>query len=166
MLSVNLPLGHTVLFCFPEQPKCSWYQNKQSKFSLCGYKLGELVLVQMAPYSLLHPLFSVCFEDKMKFSASHSLCHARRKLLTLAETEIQRLVWNIGPLTFSVKLFRSLTDPQRTDRSIHSNMAEQTIDKQETWNISTKGSYIYVPRRKTVQDSSPDTGLLMLFNLS
>lgn len=77
----------------------------------------------MAPYSLLHPLSSVCFEEKIQFSASQHLSFARSKWFTLPETESQSDVWSIKPPDFSLKLYRSLSAPQKTERKTHSNLA-------------------------------------------
>lgn len=75
----------------------------------------------MAPYSLSQPLSSVSFEEKMKFSASQSLSFARSKWFALPQTESQSVVWSIKPPDFSLKLYRSLSDPQKKDRNTHSN---------------------------------------------
>ncbi|KAK9514309.1 hypothetical protein VZT92_027785 [Zoarces viviparus] len=75
----------------------------------------------MVPDSLLHPLSRVCFEDKIKFSASQRLSFARSKWFTLPETESHSDVWSIKPPDFSLKLYRSLSDPQRKERKTHSN---------------------------------------------
>lgn len=77
----------------------------------------------MAPYSLLHPLSSVYFEDKIKFSASQHLSYARSKWFTLPDTESQSNVWSIKPPDFSLKLYRSLSVPQKKERKTHSNLA-------------------------------------------
>ncbi|XP_044064114.1 uncharacterized protein si:dkey-30e9.6 [Siniperca chuatsi] len=77
----------------------------------------------MAPHSLLHPLSSVCFEEKTQFSASHNLSFARSKWFTLPETESQSDVWSIKPPDFSLKLYRSLSVPQKKVRKTHSNLA-------------------------------------------
>lgn len=86
----------------------------------------------MAPYSLRHPLSSVCFEDKIKFSASRNLSLARSKWFTLPETESQSDVWRIKPPDFSLKLYKSLTVPQRKERKTHSNVAEPQQTKRRT----------------------------------
>lgn len=77
----------------------------------------------MASYSLSQPLSSVSFEEKIKFSASQSLSFARSKWFTLPQTESQSDVWSIKPPDFSLKLYRSLSDPQKKDRNTHSNPA-------------------------------------------
>ena len=75
----------------------------------------------MAPYSLSQPLSSVCFEDKIKFSASQSLSFARSKWFTLPQTESQSDVRSIKPPDFSLRLYRTLSDPPKKDRNTHSN---------------------------------------------
>ncbi|XP_074508995.1 putative uncharacterized protein C7orf78 homolog [Sebastes fasciatus] len=76
----------------------------------------------MAPYSLLHPLSSVSFEEKIQFSASQHLSVARGKWFTLPETEIHSDVWSIKPPDFSLKLYRSLSVPQKKERKTYSNL--------------------------------------------
>lgn len=78
----------------------------------------------MAPYGLLHPLSSVCFEEQIQFSASQHLSFARSKWFTLPETESQSNVWSIKPPDFSLKLYRSLAVPQKEERKTHS---DQTV---------------------------------------
>ncbi|XP_071326432.1 putative uncharacterized protein C7orf78 homolog [Trachinotus anak] len=70
----------------------------------------------MAPDSLLHPLPSVCFEGKIQFSARQDLCLARSKCFKLPETESRGDVWSIKPPDFSVKLYRSVSVPQKKER--------------------------------------------------
>ncbi|XP_076592283.1 putative uncharacterized protein C7orf78 homolog [Chaetodon auriga] len=77
----------------------------------------------MAPRGLLPPLSSVCFEDKIKFSASQKLSVARSKWFRVCEAESQSDVWSIKPPDFSLKLYRSLSVPQTKDRKTHSNLA-------------------------------------------
>lgn len=86
----------------------------------------------MAPYSLLHPLSSVCFEDKIKFSASQQLSLARSKWFTLTETASQSDVWSINPPDFSLQPYRSLAVPQRKETKTHSNEAEPQETKRRT----------------------------------
>ncbi|TKS82607.1 hypothetical protein D9C73_016716 [Collichthys lucidus] len=78
----------------------------------------------MAPYSLMHPLSSVCFEEKIKFSASQNLSLARSKWFTLPEIESHVDTWSIKPPDFSLKLYRSVSDPQKKERRTHSNISE------------------------------------------
>ncbi|XP_062279131.1 uncharacterized protein si:dkey-30e9.6 [Scomber scombrus] len=70
----------------------------------------------MVPYGLLHPLSSVCFEDKIQFSASQDVYFARSKWFTLPEAESRGDVWSIKPPDFSLKLYRSLSIPQKKER--------------------------------------------------
>lgn len=86
----------------------------------------------MAPYSLLQPLSSVCFEEKNKFSASQHLCLARSKWFTLPETESHSDVWSIKPPDFSLKLYRSLSVPQRTETKTHSNLPQLSETKRRS----------------------------------
>ncbi|XP_041798200.1 uncharacterized protein si:dkey-30e9.6 [Chelmon rostratus] len=83
----------------------------------------------MAPHSLLPPLSSVCFEDKLKFSASQKLSVARSKWFTLSEAESQSDVWSIKPPDFSLKLYTSLSVPQKTERKTHSGLAVPPPDE-------------------------------------
>lgn len=77
----------------------------------------------MAPHSLLHPLSSVCFEDKIKFSASKQLSLARSKRFAPTETASQGDAWSIQPPDFSIRLYRSPAVPQRKETKMHSNVA-------------------------------------------
>ncbi|XP_070691005.1 putative uncharacterized protein C7orf78 homolog [Pempheris klunzingeri] len=77
----------------------------------------------MAPRSLFHPLSSVRFEDKTRFSADQHLSFARSKWFTLPETESGGDMWSIAPPDFSVKLYRSLSLPREKERKTHSNPA-------------------------------------------
>lgn len=77
----------------------------------------------MIPYGLLHPLSSVRFEEKIQFSASQDLSLARSKWFTLPETESRGDVWSIKPPDFSLKLYRSLSVPQKKERKPHPNLA-------------------------------------------
>lgn len=72
----------------------------------------------------MHPLSSVCFEEKFKFSASQNLSLARSKWFTLPEIEGHVDMWSIKPPDFSLKLYRSVSDPQKKERRTHSNIAE------------------------------------------
>lgn len=85
--------------------------------------------MKMAPHSLLPPLSSVCFEDKLKFSASQKLSVARSKWFTLSEAESQSDVWSIKPPDFSLKLYTSLSVPQKTERKTHSGLAVPPPDE-------------------------------------
>ncbi|XP_038568222.1 uncharacterized protein si:dkey-30e9.6 [Micropterus salmoides] len=77
----------------------------------------------MAPQSLLHPLSSFCFEEKTKFSASQNLSFARSKWFALPETQSQSDVGSIKPPDFSLKLYRSVSVPQKKEkRKTHSNL--------------------------------------------
>ncbi len=78
----------------------------------------------MAPYSFLHPLTSVCFEEKTKFSASQHLSFSRSKWFTLPEIERQSNMWSIKPPDFSLKLYKSLSVPQKKERKTHLNPAQ------------------------------------------
>lgn len=77
----------------------------------------------MVPYSLLHPLSSVCFEGKIHFSASQDLSFARSKYFKLPETESRGDMWSINPPDFSLKLYRSLSVPQRKERKTNLNLS-------------------------------------------
>ncbi|XP_034467179.1 uncharacterized protein si:dkey-30e9.6 [Hippoglossus hippoglossus] len=71
----------------------------------------------MAPCGLLDPLPLVSFESKAQFSASRALSLARSKYFKLPETESRQVdVWSIKPPDFSLKLYRSLSVPQRKER--------------------------------------------------
>ncbi|XP_060936853.1 uncharacterized protein si:dkey-30e9.6 [Limanda limanda] len=71
----------------------------------------------MAPYGLLDPVPLVSFESKAQFSASRALSLARSKYFKLPETESRQVdVWSIKPPDFSLKLYRSLSVPQRKER--------------------------------------------------
>ncbi|CAJ1062933.1 uncharacterized protein si:dkey-30e9.6 [Xyrichtys novacula] len=71
----------------------------------------------MAPFSLFRPLTSVSFEDKAQFSAHQQLIFKRSQQFKLPEMENRRVdVWSIKPPDFSLKLYKSLTVPQRKDR--------------------------------------------------
>ncbi|XP_068591508.1 putative uncharacterized protein C7orf78 homolog [Cebidichthys violaceus] len=84
----------------------------------------------MVPDSLFRPLSRVCFEDKSKFSASQRLSVARSKWFTLPETEsAQSDAWSIKPPDFSLRLYRSLSDPRRTERRTHSNLDEPRLKR-------------------------------------
>ncbi|XP_034067402.1 uncharacterized protein si:dkey-30e9.6 [Gymnodraco acuticeps] len=78
----------------------------------------------MAPYSLLHPMSKVCLEEKTEFSATQHLSYSRSKWFQLPdpETESHSDVW-IKPPDFSLKLYRSLSVPQKEERKTHSNPA-------------------------------------------
>ncbi|KAF1388403.1 hypothetical protein PFLUV_G00089810 [Perca fluviatilis] len=79
----------------------------------------------MAPNSLLHPVSSVSFEEKIQFSASQRLSFARSKWFTLpAESESHSDVWSIKPPDFSLKLYTSLSVPQKKERKTHSNLPQ------------------------------------------
>ncbi|XP_029308130.1 putative uncharacterized protein C7orf78 homolog [Cottoperca gobio] len=75
------------------------------------------------PCSLLHPLSSVCFEEKIQFSASQHLCSARSKRFSVPGTERHSDVWSIKPPDFSLKLYSSLSVPQKDERKTHLNLA-------------------------------------------
>ncbi|KAL7393798.1 hypothetical protein ABVT39_016088 [Epinephelus coioides] len=77
----------------------------------------------MAPRSLLHPLSSVCFKDKIQFSASQHLSYARSNCFRLPEIESHSDVWSIKPPDFSLRLYRSLSVPQKKERKTHSNLS-------------------------------------------
>lgn len=77
----------------------------------------------MVPYSLLHPVSSVCFEGKTHFSASRDLSFARSKYFKLPEPESCGDVWSIKPPDFSLKLYRSLSVPQRKERKTNVNLS-------------------------------------------
>lgn len=77
----------------------------------------------MVPYGLLHPLSSICFEDKIQFSASQDLSFSRSKWFKLPETESRGDVWSIKPPDFSVKLYKSLSVPQTKERKPCPNLA-------------------------------------------
>ncbi|XP_019958997.2 putative uncharacterized protein C7orf78 homolog [Paralichthys olivaceus] len=80
----------------------------------------------MALCGLLDPLPSVCFERKTQFSARRGLCLARSKYFKLPETESHQLdVWSIKPPDFSLKLYRSLSVPQRKERKTFTVPAAQ-----------------------------------------
>ncbi|XP_040899668.1 uncharacterized protein si:dkey-30e9.6 [Toxotes jaculatrix] len=83
----------------------------------------------MAPNGLLPPLASVGFEGKIKFSASQDLCLARSKYFKLPETESQGDMWSIKPPDFSLKLYRSLSVPQRKERKTRANLASPQTTK-------------------------------------
>ncbi|XP_062255018.1 uncharacterized protein si:dkey-30e9.6 [Platichthys flesus] len=97
----------------------------------------------MAPYGLLDPLPLVSFESKAQFSASRALSLARSKYFKLPETESRQVdVWSIKPPDFSLKLYRSLSVPQRKERkTLTVPAARQT----------TRTSGIFLP------DVSPET---------
>ncbi|XP_023249173.1 uncharacterized protein LOC111644514 [Seriola lalandi dorsalis] len=86
----------------------------------------------MAPYGLLHPLPSVCFEGKIQFSASQDLRLARSKYFKLPETEIKSDVWSIKPPDFSLKLYRSLSVPQEKERKTTVEVPQTTETKRRT----------------------------------
>ncbi|KAM7382954.1 hypothetical protein PAMP_002647 [Pampus punctatissimus] len=71
----------------------------------------------MTPYGLLHPLSSVCFEEKIQFSARQDLFFTRSKWFTLPKTESRGDVWSIKPPDFSLKLYRSASVPQKKERT-------------------------------------------------
>lgn len=75
----------------------------------------------MAPNS---PLSSICFEDKLRFSASQNLSLARSKYFTLTKTESKCDMWNSKPPDFSLKLYRSLRVPERKERKTQSTVVE------------------------------------------
>lgn len=78
----------------------------------------------MTPYSLVHPLFSVCFEDKIRFSASQNLSLARSKWFTPTKTESKCDTWNRNPPDFSLKLYRSLRVPEGKERKTQLTVVE------------------------------------------
>ncbi|KAG7216455.1 hypothetical protein INR49_001941 [Caranx melampygus] len=79
----------------------------------------------MSPCGLLQPLPSVGFEAKIHFSASQDLCIARSKYFKLPETrETQGDVWSIKPPDFSLRLYTSLSGPQKKDSKTRGNPAD------------------------------------------
>ncbi|XP_026173380.1 putative uncharacterized protein C7orf78 homolog [Mastacembelus armatus] len=77
----------------------------------------------MASYLLLQPLSSVCFGGKIQFSASQDLSFARSKYFKIEETESPGHVWSIKPPDFSLKLYSSLSVPQKIERRKDSNQS-------------------------------------------
>lgn len=80
-------------------------------------------MTDMALGSSLPPLTSVSFEDKLKFSASQSLSTSRSKWFKLPETETLSDPWCIKPPDLSIKLYKTLSDPQERHKKRHSNLA-------------------------------------------
>lgn len=83
----------------------------------------------MSQCTLLPPLSSVRFEDKIKFSASQDLALARSKLFIRGETENQSDKVGIRPPDFSIRFYKSLTVPQRKDKKMPSNVAKSRQTK-------------------------------------
>ncbi|XP_051263612.1 uncharacterized protein si:dkey-30e9.6 [Dicentrarchus labrax] len=77
----------------------------------------------MAPYTSLHPLPSVSFEEKIQFSASQRLSLARSKWFTLPVTDSRSDAWSVKPPDFSLKLYKSLSVPQKKARKTHPDPA-------------------------------------------
>ncbi|XP_068425272.1 putative uncharacterized protein C7orf78 homolog [Clinocottus analis] len=77
----------------------------------------------MVPYSLLQPRSSVSFEDKLKFSTIQRLSLARSKLFTVPETDSHSSARSIEPLDYSLKLYKSPSDPRNKEKKRRSNLA-------------------------------------------
>ncbi|XP_042345912.1 uncharacterized protein si:dkey-30e9.6 [Plectropomus leopardus] len=83
----------------------------------------------MVPCTWLHPLSSVCFNDKIQFSASQHLSFARSKWFVLPESESITDVWSIKPPDFSLKLYRSLSVPQQKENKKHAKLSLPQLNK-------------------------------------
>lgn len=81
------------------------------KLKVSRYRVSHQQL-KMAPYGLLP---SVSFESQIQFSASQNLCLARSKYLKLPKSE-RRGGGSIKLPDFSLRLYRSLSVPQRKER--------------------------------------------------
>ncbi|KAF3839610.1 hypothetical protein F7725_018327 [Dissostichus mawsoni] len=101
----------------------SWFNRAGGVSSFTGVVCTQLRFpVAFAPV-LLHPMSKVCLEEKTEFSATQHLSYARSKWFQLPETESHSDVWSIKPPDFSLKLYRSLSVPQKEERKTHSNPA-------------------------------------------
>ncbi|CAB1436442.1 unnamed protein product [Pleuronectes platessa] len=116
----------------------------------------------MAPCGLLDPLPLVSFERKAQFSASRALSLARSKYFKLPETESRQVdVWSIKPPDFSLKLYRSLSVPQRKERK--SLTAPAALQTTRTSGIFlpdvSRESYKRIDRVKFISSHRPRVAL-------
>lgn len=114
-----------ICHCLLLSPVCSWpvWANSAATPNTVDLNRPHIQGKQtkMLSYSLLDPLSSVCFEGKSHFSASQDLSLARSKYFKLPETESRGGVRSIKPPDFSLKLYRSVSVPQRKERKANVN---------------------------------------------
>lgn len=112
--------------CNPPSAPCSWRTGRTTRTSAgsdqwasSGETFGE-----MFQCSFPVPLTSICFEDKIKFSASQDLALARRKWLKPGDRVNQSDELSSRPPDFSIRLFKCLKVPQSRDEKMLSNSSK------------------------------------------
>lgn len=65
---------------------------------------------------LIKPLSSICFEDKLQFSARQGLPYLRHKCFTSPKADTKYDIWSIKAPDLSVRLYRTLSEARKIDR--------------------------------------------------
>lgn len=131
------------------------YMNFSLRLGLSASQEDFHQEIMMPPRELFNPLTSVCFQRKTEFSVSKNLYLARSKYFRPLEPEnhSQVNVWNLRPPDFSLKLYTTVSPPQKKERNFRPKVTRS--ESMRTSTIILPSIYLSEENNKKTEKEPP-----------